>query len=205
MNNAGVMALPPGLTEDGYEIQFGTNHVGHALLTKLLLPTLESTAEKPDSDVRIVNLSSEGHRLAPSGGLTLKENTTTLEQYSTWTRYGQSKLANILFTRELAKRYPKIKSMAVHPGTVATGLATAYRTKNSWWASPVYYILSFALNTPERGALTQVWAATSKEAKTGTYYVPVAKENPGSGYSKDEKLAGELWDWTEKELAKHGH
>lgn len=60
--------MPPGLTKDGYEAQFGTNHVGHFLFTKLLLPTMLKTAEEPNSDVRIVNLSSEGHKFAPSGG-----------------------------------------------------------------------------------------------------------------------------------------
>ena len=205
MNNAGVMALPPGLTKDGYEIQFGTNHIGHALLTKLLLPTLERTAEEPGSDVRIVNLTSVGHRLTSKGGLILQEASTTLDQYSPWTRYGHSKLANILFTRELAKRYPKIKSMAVHPGPCDTGLATPYTT-NSWWSPPLHYLLTlFVLKTPEKGALTQIWAATSKEAKTGLYYVPVAKEGRASGYANDEKLGRELWDWTEKELAKHGY
>lgn len=205
MNNAGVMGPPPGLTTEGYEIQFGTNHVGHALLTKLLLPTLERTVEKPDADVRIVNLSSEGHRMVPKGGLVLEEDTSTMDQYSPWTRYGQSKLANILFTRELAKRYPKIKSMAVHPGGVSTGLATSYISANSWWATPAYWLIERFLRTSEQGALTQLWAATSPEVKTGAYYVPVAKESGGSGYARDDKLASDLWAWTEKELAKHGY
>jgi len=199
------MLLPPGLTQDGYEIQFGTNHLGHALLTKLLLPTLNRTAEQSGSDVRVVNVTSGGHALAPKGGLVLKEDTTTLSEYSGWTRYGQSKLANILFTRELTKRYPSIKSMAVHPGGVDTGLALPYRTANSWWFSPLFYLIQPLLKTPEQGALTQIWAATSQEAKAGTYYVPVAKENAGSAYSRDEKLARELWDWTENEFSKHGY
>ena len=206
MNNAGVMALPPGLTKDGYEIQFGTNHIGHALLTKLLLPTLERTADEPGSDVRIINITSKGHLLTSKGGLILQEASTTLDQYSTWTRYGHSKLANILFTRELAKRYPKIKSVAVHPGPTDTGLAIPFNNANSWWAPPVYRFLTFlVVQTPEKGALNQIWAATSKEPKTGLYYVPVAKEGRGSSYANDEKLARELWDWTEKELAKHGY
>lgn len=199
------MLLPPSLTKDGYEIQFGTNHMGHALLTKLLLPTLSKTAEQSGSDVRIVNLTSGGHALAPKGGLILKGNTTTLSDYSGWTLYGQSKLANILFARELAKRYPSIKSMAVHPGGVDTGLSTPYVTANSWWASPILYLIKPLLKTPEQGALTQIWAATSPDAKTGTYYVPVAQESAGSAYSGDEKLARELWDWTENEFSKHGY
>jgi len=95
--------------------------------------------------------------------------------------------------------------MAVHPGSVDTGLTTTFRTTNSWWSEPLYSVIQPLLKTPERGALTQIWAATSQEAKSGTYYVPVAKENAGSGYARDEKLARELWDWTEKEISKHGY
>ena len=121
MNNAGIMACPAGLTKDGYEIQLGTNHLGHALLTKLLLPVLERTAET-QKDVRIVNLSSSAYTWAPKAGLVLKEATTEMKGYSTWARYGQSKLANIYYTRELARRHPSIKSVAIHPGTVGTNL-----------------------------------------------------------------------------------
>ena len=89
MNNAGVMALPPGLTKEGYEIQFGTNHMGHALLTKLLMPLLLKTAEQPDSDVRIINVSSGAHGVAPKGGFLPETVTTTMEKYHTYTRYGK--------------------------------------------------------------------------------------------------------------------
>ena len=115
IDNAGVMALPASTTKEGYEIQFGTNHVGHFLFTKLLIPTLQRTAEGK-GDVRIVNLSSEGHRLPPKGGLALKDAHSDMASYNTWVRYGQSKLANILFTRELTRRYPTFKSFAIHPG-----------------------------------------------------------------------------------------
>lgn len=206
MNNAGVFGLPNGLTKDGYEVHFGTNHMGHALLIKLLLPTLQSTAEKPDSDVRIINLSSDGHMTPPKGGLILEGVTTAQEKYGTLPLYGQSKLANILYTRELAKRFPEIKTVAVHPGVVDTGLTLTFQQSNSWWAKPAYSVLkAVILTTPERGARTQLWCATSKETKTGVYYIPVGKENAGSGYSRDEKLVNELWEYTEKELAKHGY
>lgn len=204
MNNAGIAGHPPSQTEEGYEIHFGTNHMGHALLTKLLLPILEGTAERPGSEVRIINLSSEGHILAPKNGLVLNDDCTSMEQYSTWTRYGQSKLANILYTKELARRYPKIKSITLHPGSVDTGLTLSFQAQHSWWAPPIYRVLNmFVLKTPERGALTQLWAATSGAARSGIYYIPVAKESKGSSHSRDENLAHELWDWTEKELLKH--
>jgi len=94
-NNAGIMATPPGQTREGYELQFGTNHVGHALLTKLLLPKLKETAFKPGSDVRIINLSSSAHHWAPKEGYLLDQVKTDMKATSTWARYGQSKLANI--------------------------------------------------------------------------------------------------------------
>jgi NAD(P)-dependent dehydrogenase (short-subunit alcohol dehydrogenase family) len=96
MNNAGVMALDPGLSEEGYEIQFGINHVGHALLTKLLMPVLLKTAEGPNSDVRVLFLTSAGHMLAPSAGIIFKDLKTTqptITSQASWGRYGQSKLA----------------------------------------------------------------------------------------------------------------
>ncbi len=204
INNAGVMALNASTTKEGYEIQFGTNHVGHALLTKLLMPTLQRTAEQNGSDVRIVNVSSAGHRFAPKGGLVLKDAVSGMSAYNTWVRYGQSKLANVLFTRELAKRYDNIKSMALHPGGIDTGLSLSFQEAHPWLsfvAAPVKYLLK----TPQEGALTQLFAATSADAKSGQYYEPVAKENAGSAYSQDPKLASELWEWTEAELAKHGY
>ena len=204
MNNAGIMATPPGTTQEGYEIQFGTNHIGHALLTKLLLPTLLSTAEKPGSDVRIVNLTSEGHRLAPSGGILFDK--TKLDGVGPWARYGQSKLSNILFTKELAKRYPTIMTMAVHPGLILTDLY-APNQKSSMLMRMLVTVFGGLLGTPSTGALNQLWAATAAkdEMTSGAYYTPIGKRSGGSGYAKDDKLAGQLWDWTEKEFASKGY
>ncbi|RYP31227.1 hypothetical protein DL767_005856 [Monosporascus sp. MG133] len=124
MNNAGIMAMPPGLTKDGYEIQFGTNHVGHALLTRLLMPLLEKMAAGTNSDVRVINLTSNGHEwFVPPSGLLLEDAKTDMDSLGPWGRYGHSKLANIYFTKGLAKHYPQIKSVAVHPGGANTGLA----------------------------------------------------------------------------------
>ena len=203
MNNAGVAALPPSTTQDGYEIQFATNHIGHALLTKLLLPILQRTADEK-GDARIVNLSSNGHALPPKGGLALKEATTDMSSYNTWVRYGHTKLANILFTRELARRYPAIKSAAVHPGGVDTGLPLGFQKSHPWVMFMLHPVV-LLLKTPQQGALTQLFAATSSKVKSGQYYVPTAVENPGSKYSQDQRLAEELWEWTESELAKHGY
>jgi retinol dehydrogenase-12 len=123
MNNAGIMMTPPGTTTDGYEIQFGTNHMGHALLTNLLLPKLLSTAEEVNADVGIITLGSVGHLWAPKGGLQLETVQSEQRNFSTRERYGQSKLANILYSIELARRYPAIRCVSVHPGSVKTGLS----------------------------------------------------------------------------------
>ncbi|KAH7398058.1 hypothetical protein BKA64DRAFT_753902 [Cadophora sp. MPI-SDFR-AT-0126] len=201
MNNAGIMAVPPGLTAEGYEIQFGTNHLGHALLTKLLLPLLLATAEKPGSDVRIINLTSDSHRRAPVHGIQF-DNLRTADQPGTaMTRYGQSKLANILYTTELARRYPTIKVVAVHPGVVKTDLQVTMR-KSFLLAkllAPVYTY--FTGVEVEEGALNQLWAATAKGVESGKLYYPIGLEVEGSLLARDEELAGKLWEWTATELS----
>lgn len=202
INNAGIMATPAGTTEDGYEIQFGTNHMGHALLTKLLLPKLQETAKNPESDVRIVTLSSRGHEWTPNGGLNLETVKSEQTSISSFARYGQSKLANILYSRELARRYPGIKCISLHPGSVNTGLRRGMAASHPWLTRPMDFLAKFVTVTVQDGTLNQLWAATSVDAKSGSYYNPVGKESKGSGHAQDDKLAGKLWEWTEKELEK---
>ena len=204
LNNAGIMAVPEGLTKEGYEIQFGTNHMGHALLTKLLLPTLLKTQET-HAEARIVNVSSQGHNMPPKTGLVFDEMKTDMQSTSTWVRYGQAKLANILFTKGLVEHYPQIKSIVIHPGAVNTNLSMGFREAHPWVSAALAPVLLRMLKTPASGALTQLFAATSPEAKSGSYYVPTAKEAEPSAFGKDPKLAAELWDWTEKELKEHGY
>ncbi|MCJ1380663.1 hypothetical protein MMC17_003771 [Xylographa soralifera] len=198
--NAGVMALPPSLTKDGYEIQFGTNHVGHALLVKLLLPTLLRTAENPTSDVRVVMLTSLGFRGHPLGGIDFSSlHTTRPGMLGSWIRYGQSKLANILFASELARRYPSITTASVHPGVINTGLVTSL----GFVASAFVRVTNpFSMVTPQQGVYNSLWATTTKREDliSGEFYVPVGVPGTHDKESKSEKLAGELWEWTEKEL-----
>jgi retinol dehydrogenase-12 len=200
INNAGVMALPAGLTADGYEIQFGTNHVGHALLTKLLLPTLLKTAEEPGSDVRVISLSSIGHKYTPSGGIAFPVLKEEQKSTSTWARYGQSKLANILHSSELARRYPTIKCVSVHPGVVDTNLSATLTGSNVLLGWTKAIVTPLMITPVEKGAWNQLWAATSPDIKSGEYYTPVAVTGGRSGNANNEKLARELWDWTENEL-----
>ena len=199
INNAGIMAVPWSMTEDGYEIQFGTNHMGHALLTKLLMPTLLKTAEEPGSDVRVVNLSSEGHQMAPGPGIVYKQ--VELEKWATWRRYGQSKLANILHARELQKRYPSITATSLHPGVIVTDLYTSIN-KNAIVRLSMSGIKPFLLDVPG-GAKNSLWAASAPkdEVRSSHYWKPVGIKSGGSfWHAQKPNLAQELWEWTEKEL-----
>ncbi|KAJ6598514.1 dehydrogenase with different specificitie [Mycena sp. CBHHK59/15] len=200
MCNAGIMAVPPALTKDGYEIQFGTNHIAHALLIKLLLPTLLRTADTPNSDVRIVSLTSQGFGGHPRGGILFKDLRTTQDYFfGSWTRYGQSKLANILFAAELARRHPQITSLSIHPGVIQTGLV---KNLSALKKALVYITSPFSMMTPAEGARNQLWAATGDKTKmiNGEYYEPVGMPGRHLRMSRDHKLAGQLWDWTDKEL-----
>ncbi|KAH7025489.1 hypothetical protein B0J12DRAFT_722147 [Macrophomina phaseolina] len=205
LNNAGVFATPAQLTEDGYESQFGTNHMGPALLTKLLMPLLLKTAALPQSDVRIINISSSLYSTAPKPGILLSRNKTTLADLSGTARYGQSKLANIYFTRMLAKHYPSITSVALHPGTVKTGIADGPSDQPIFkWLFRMFAKVAFV--DVKTGTLTQLWASTAPRntIKNGMMYFPVGKEHEGNKMMNDTKLAEELWNWTENELEKHG-
>jgi NAD(P)-dependent dehydrogenase (short-subunit alcohol dehydrogenase family) len=178
MNSAGVMALAPGLSTEGYEIQFGINHVGHALFTKLLMPTLLKTAEIPGSDVRVIFVTSQGHMFAPKEGVAFKDLKTTQEKITSqpsWGRYGQSKLANILYAAELARRYPAITSLSVHPGVVRTGLK-----EKSVYDSSIYKVIQESilplLYVPiDVGIKNQLWASCYNKGEliNGAYYEPI--------------------------------
>ena len=142
--------------------------------------------------------------MPPKSGLVLAEAKTDMKDTSTWVRYGQAKLANILFTKGLVEHYPQIKSVVIHPGAVNTNLSMGFQKDHPWIASALAPWLLKLLKTPASGSLTQLFAATSPDAKSGSYYTPTAKESATSAFGSDPKLAVELWDWTEKELKEHG-
>ncbi|KAE8141304.1 hypothetical protein BDV38DRAFT_279207 [Aspergillus pseudotamarii] len=171
------MALPPGLTKDRYEVQFGTNHLGHTLLIQKLLPLQQRTTET-GTDVRVVILTSICYQLHPYGVI-ISDDLKITQDYGflvSWRQYGQSKLANILYTRELARRYPGITAASVHPEMV----------------------------TLEDGAYNQLWAATTSKDRlmTGQLYmlVGVASNDKLTETAQDDVLAGQLWGWTDKAL-----
>ncbi|KAI9667611.1 MAG: hypothetical protein M1821_000427 [Bathelium mastoideum] len=204
MCNAGIMAVPPAQSKDGYEIQFATNHLGHALLLKLLLPTLLKTAEEPNADVRIVSVSSTGAWYPPKGGIQF-DSLRTPQDFGLGgksMRYGQSKLANIIYADELARRYPQLTSVSIHPGIIQTQLVGNVPL----WMRGVIRVAAHAqqgqMLTPEEGAYNQIWASTApkKDIKNGAFYMPVGQIAKPFKYSQDDELRERLWVWTQKEL-----
>lgn len=194
--NAGIMATPPGLSTDGYEIQWATNHLGHALIIKHLLPVLRSTA-KTQGDARIVSVTSSGISLAPADvGIVfddLKTTQETLGFISHWKRYGQSKLANILYTSELVHRFPSLSGLSVHPGISATDLVHRLR-----WPDRLLVYATCRVVTPDQGCENSLWAATVDRDvfENGGYYFPVGEPPVSSKWVVDAKLAAQLWEWT---------
>ncbi|KAN0119682.1 hypothetical protein V8E51_001890 [Hyaloscypha variabilis] len=216
INNAGIMAVPFAKSRDGYESQWQTNYLAHALLTHHLLPLLLSTARasKP-GDVRIVNVSSMGHNFAPKGGIDFAD--INQEKGSLWTRYGQSKLGNVLNAKELNRLYGpngikkdegEIWSMALHPGNIYTDL-----NKNARFAGPLSGAVAKLLNAfgayipADKGAYTNVYCAASEKLSSqmsGQYFVPLGKLGKASKFANNAQLAEKLWAWTEKEFELKG-
>lgn len=161
INNAGVMALPElQLTEDGFEVQFGTNHLGHFLLFQLLKTQLLS-ASSPEFQSRVVNVSSLGHRTSP---VVLEDlNLKGPDKYSPWVGYGNSKTANIHMANEIERRYGSqgIHGLSLHPGGIDTGLQIHQGEMLSQLAQDPR--MQQIMKSAEQGAATTVWAAVGKE------------------------------------------
>jgi NAD(P)-dependent dehydrogenase (short-subunit alcohol dehydrogenase family) len=194
--NAGVMAIPAGLTKDGWEVQFGVNHLGHATLIKKLLPTLERTA-KAGSDVRVIFNTSLGFKFASTIAFDTLNTKQESMVFGAFKRYGQSKLANILYSAELARRYPSITFASVHPGVIKTGLVTGLSGFNRYFTEATTYFSQIPI---EEGAKNQLWAASVDKSKivSGEYYQPVGQPGGHTAASQDAKLREDLYAWTEK-------
>jgi len=199
VNNAGVMWNPKTITKDGFESQFGINHLGHFALTGLLLPTLEAT---PDS--RIVTVSSGGHRQG-SGDL-YWDDINADQEYHPRKRYYASKLANLLFTYELDRRLRAKDSstitVAVHPGGAATELARYATGAPGALMRTLMPVMRPLMNTAQQGAWPTELAATAAGVAGGQYFGPggrmemsgPARQVDSSDESKDEEKAKRLWD-----------
>ena len=206
IDNAGIMACPQGETTDGFELQFGTNHLGHFLLTTLLLPALVAAAPS-----RVVVVSSNGHHM---GDVDLDDPGFTRTEYNPWVAYGRSKTANVLFAVELDRRYRDqgVRAYAVHPGMIRTELGRHLTDESR--AQMMAAIAGAGASTGRpggpppmksipAGAATQVFAATSPAlAETGGVYLQdcrvaeVAGESTMGGvrdYAIDPDRAAALW------------
>ena len=185
INNAGL-AGKHGLTKDGFEITFGTNHLGHYLWTRLLQPALVTTDTA--APARIVNVASKAHYQAKSIDWAAQRQST--KSRTGITEYSVSKLCNVLFTKELARRAgdQALRTYALHPGVVATDV----------WRhvpSPLRWVIKIFMITPEQGAATSIKAAADPalSSQTGRYYDADGKEKRASRLADDVELARELW------------
>jgi len=184
------MAVPFQLTDDGFELQVGSNHLGHFLLTELLLSKLKASAP-----ARIVNVSSLGERMSPAlepkNLASLKPTDFTL--FGPWRFYGLSKLCNILHARELARRLKGsgVSAFSLHPGTILTGL-----TGHLGWANSLFNVVGrLFTRSMTQGASTTIYCALQPglEAQSGEFF-DMCRLGSCSAQAKDERLAAELYE-----------
>jgi NAD(P)-dependent dehydrogenase (short-subunit alcohol dehydrogenase family) len=195
VNNAGVMAVPERRTKDGFELQIGTNHLGHFALTNLLLPRVKE---------RVVTVSSSAHR---AGKIDLEDLNWERRRYRRWPAYGQSKLANLLFTAELERRLAaagsEVRAVAAHPGYAATNLQN--RTENLLQNAVMAIGNRIFAQSDEMGALPTLYAAT-QDIPGNSYAGPDGRgEQRGhptlvgrSGAAADDGTARALWELSER-------
>jgi len=184
LNNAGGVIGKRTLTKDGFETTFGVNHLAPFLLTNMLLPLLKSSAPS-----RVVTVSSMAHL----GGHMNFNDLQAEKSYTMMGAYGMSKLANILFSSELARRMQgtQVTSNSLHPGVVATNFGSGGGAMVKFF----YRAFAFALVTPEKGAQTSIYLASSPEVEgvTGKYFIKCKEAKP-SKEARDEETAKKLWD-----------
>ncbi|RGP77581.1 alcohol dehydrogenase bli-4 [Fusarium longipes] len=191
--NAGVMGAPPVLTKDGYEMHMGTNHLGHALLLKLLKPVLEKTAS-----ARVIHLSSAGFRHVGPAGIEFETLKSATSETPLPMRYAQSKLACLLYAREAAKRY-SFNNIAINPGEVQTELFSR-EAGDEMMKHLQQNVAPKVVGPISEGVKNHLWAATSLEIENGEFYEPVGKTGGLDGAGLDDEMAKKLWDWTEEQL-----
>jgi NAD(P)-dependent dehydrogenase (short-subunit alcohol dehydrogenase family) len=184
LNNAGAMHTSRKTTADGFEMTYGVNHLGYFLPTLALLPLLQAAPA-----ARIVNVASDAHR---AGKLDLDDLQMDKRGYSGWPAYGTSKLMNILFTRELARRLEgtAITANSLHPGVVKTGFA---RNDDSW-LNKLWGLMSVFLISPESGAETSVYLCADPDVDgvTGKYFAKCREKTPKATALRDDD-ARRLW------------
>jgi len=191
INNAGVMFPPHGLTKDGFEVQLGVNHLGHFLLTMLLIDNLKR------NKARVINLSSLGHTYCRPE-MDLSDIRDPGKKYSKMYLYGRSKLANVLFTKELQSRYGKdgIVSYSLHPGNIMTELGRHL----GWINAATAMIQPLFMKTPWEGAQTTLYAVLCDTTKVppGSYLADCDVKESGNPNVYNKELQKKLWEISEK-------
>lgn len=197
--NAGVMAAPFSTTADGLETQLGVNHFGHFLLAQLVNKQLRAAPK-----ARVVVLSSSAHHFAPEYGVDVDDLDMSKHGYGAWTAYGRSKLANILFTRELNDREKaagsNVTAFAVHPGVIATDLS---RHLPAWQKYP-FILGHFFMKSIPQGAATSLYCAVSDEAiaNPGGFFFDSHVQPTTHKLAENKELAVKLWECSEKVVSK---
>ncbi|XP_030029730.1 retinol dehydrogenase 11-like isoform X2 [Manduca sexta] len=192
INNAGVMMCPEGRTEDGFETQMGSNHIGHAYLTLLLLPRLIKSAPS-----RIICLSSLLHE---KNDVAFDDMNFEKTPYNAYVAYCRSKAANVLFARALALKLKEhnmtgVTTYSVHPGVISTGIARHYDQTMGYGTSWLFNrVLSWFIKSPRCGAQTTIYCAVDEACanETGLYYSDCAVKTPSKQCRSDEE-AEKLW------------
>ncbi|XP_046379980.1 retinol dehydrogenase 12-like [Haliotis rufescens] len=190
INNAGVMFCPYWKSQEGYEMQFAVNHLGHFLLTNLLLDLLKKSAPS-----RIICVSSLAHRR----GRINFEDINMEQHYDSLMAYGQSKLANVLFARELARRLQgtEVTANSLHPGVVKTELGRHLSVMGvSWFKQTLFKVASLIfIKTPVQGAQTTIFCAVDESLNdvSGKYFSDCAEKGTAA-QGQDDEVAKQLWD-----------
>ncbi|CAN1778181.1 Short-chain dehydrogenase TIC 32, chloroplastic [Linum perenne] len=201
INNAGIMACPFSLSEDNIELQFATNHLGHFLLTNLLLETMKTTADSSNRKGRIVIVGSLAHCFTYRFHLF---DMQIFNRYFDMRAYGQSKLANILYAKELARRLEEdgvnITVNSLHPGSIVTNLLRYHSFINLL----AHVFVKFALKNVQQGAATSCYLALHPQVKgvTGKHFMDCNLAEPNC-HGKDMDLAKKLWDFSLNLTTRH--
>ncbi|MBY3619651.1 SDR family oxidoreductase [Acinetobacter sp. CUI P1] len=191
INNAGVVTIKRQLTKDGFEMDLGVNHLGHFLLTNLLLEPLKAAEQG-----RIVVVASGAYKI----GALHYEDPTLARRFNPAKAYARSKLANILFTKELAARLQgtRVTVNCVHPGAVGTNIGV---NRETGFGKSILKLLSYFFLTPEQGADTAIYLAMEPELRevTGQYYYR-RKNQELTPRAKNKQEAKRLWQWSQEQV-----
>lgn len=205
INNAGFMSGKFELAADGLEKVFATNQIGTFLLSKLLLDTLKTTAKETGEEGRIINVASEAHKYTYKGGI-IFDKLNDASSYQAKMAYGQSKLANILHAKELAKRLEEeganVTVNVLHPGVISTNFG---KGESVLFSEAAMSLVKFALKTIPQGAATTCYLATSPQVNgvSGKYFKDCNLYPYLSSYANDQELAAKLWDFSEEFVSTH--